>query len=130
MGDSAALKLVTEGVLKQCDALDGLADHLVMNTRACHFDPKTLMCNGAKQATCFSRDQVIGLENVMGGPKNSRGEAIYSDWPWDPGMASPGWRALKLGTSPKPQSNSIDVQLMLSAVKGYSCIPMTSRSTR
>ncbi len=39
----ADLKLVGEGVLKQCDALDGLADRLVMNTRACHFEPKTLV---------------------------------------------------------------------------------------
>ena len=28
----ADLKLVAEGVLKQCDSLDGLADRLVMNT--------------------------------------------------------------------------------------------------
>jgi len=42
----ADLKLVADGVLKQCDALDGLADRLVMNTRACHFDPKSLMCAG------------------------------------------------------------------------------------
>jgi feruloyl esterase len=96
------LKLVAEGVLKRCDALDGLTDRLVMNTRACHFDPKTLMCAGAKQAACLSRNQVMALEKVMGGPRNSRGDAIYSDWPWDPGMASPGWRALKLGTSPTP----------------------------
>ena len=63
------LKLVAEGVLKQCDALDGLADRLVMNTRACHFDPKTLMCAGPKQANCLSRDQATALEKVMGGPK-------------------------------------------------------------
>jgi feruloyl esterase len=59
----------------------------------------------------------------MGGPKNSRGEAIYSDWPWDPGIASPAWRALKLGTSPTAQSNSVDVLLMLSGLKGYFVYP-------
>jgi len=36
----ADLKLVAGGVLKQCDALDGLTDRLVMNTKACRFDPK------------------------------------------------------------------------------------------
>jgi feruloyl esterase len=117
------LKLVAEGVLKQCDALDGLTDRLVMNTRACRFDPKPLMCAGAKQPGCLIRDQVAALEKVMGGPKNSRGEAIYSDWPWDPGIASPAWRALKLGTSPTPQANSIDVLLMLSGLKGYFMYP-------
>ena len=119
----ADLKLVADGVLKACDALDGLADGLVMNTRACHFDPMTLTCAGAKQANCLSREQVGALERVMGGPKNSRGEAIYSDWPWDPGMASPGWRQLKLGTSNTAQLNSIDVLLMLSGLKGYFMYP-------
>ena len=119
----ADLKLIADGVLKKCDALDGLADGLVMNTRACHFDPKPLMCAGTKQPNCLSNEQVTALERVMGGPKNSRGEAIYSDWPWDPGIASPAWRALKLGTSPTAQPNSIDVLLMLSGLKGYFMYP-------
>jgi len=119
----ADLKLVADGVLKQCDALDGLTDRLVMNTKDCRFDPKTLVCAGAKQPGCLSREQVTALKKVMDGPRNSRGDAIYSDWPWDPGMASPGWRALKLGTSPTAQSNSIDVLLMLSGLKGYFMYP-------
>ena len=88
----ADLRLVAEGVLKACDARDGIADGLVMNTRSCSFDPTTLVCAGVKEATCLSTDQVTTLRRVMGGPRNSRGEAIYSDWPWDPGMAAPGWR--------------------------------------
>jgi len=119
----ADLKLVADAVLKACDALDGLADGLVMNTRACRFNPKALICTGAKQAGCLSAAQVAALERVMAGPKNSRGESIYSDWPWDPGMASPGWRMLKLGTSTAPESNSIDVRLMLSGLKGYFMYP-------
>ncbi len=119
----ADLKLVADGVLKACDALDGLADGLVMNTGACHFQPTTLACAGAKQANCLSREQVSALERVMAGPKNSRDEAIYSDWPWDPGIAAPGWRQLKLGTSPTAQPNSIDVLLMLPGLKGYFMYP-------
>jgi len=117
------LRLVADGVLKACDALDGLKDGLVMNTRACHFNPETLGCPSGKQPQCLSHEQVATLERVMGGPKNSRGEAIYSDWPWDPGMAAPGWRQLKLGTSPNAQANSIDVLLMLSGLKGYFMYP-------
>ena len=94
-----------------------------MNTRACRFDLKSLMCAGNKQPNCLSRGQVTALKKVMGGPKNSRGEAIYSDWPWDPGIASPGWRMLKLGTSATSQPNSIDVLLMLSGLKGYFIYP-------
>ena len=119
----ADLKLVANGVLKACDALDGLADGLVMNPRACSFNAKSLTCAGAKQTNCLSREEVSALERVMGGPKNSRGEAIYSDWPWDPGIASPGWRQLKLGTSTRAQPNSIDILLMLPGLKGYFMYP-------
>lgn len=117
------LDLVAAAVLKRCDALDGLADGLVMNTRACHFDPKALACAGGKQPKCLTAEQVAVLERVMAGPKNSRGEAIYSDWPWDPGIAAPGWRQLKLGTSPTARPNSIDVLLMLPGLKGYFMYP-------
>jgi Tannase and feruloyl esterase len=120
---NADLQLVAKGVLKACDAQDGLADGLVMNTRACHFDLTTLACPGAKQPTCLSREQVAALQRVMDGPKNSRGEAIYSNWPWDPGIAAPGWRQLKLGTSPTAKPNSIDVLLMLPGLKGYFIYP-------
>lgn len=117
------LDLVADAVIKTCDALDGLADGLVMNTRACHFSPETLTCKGSKQPDCLSREQVAALQRVMNGPKNSRGEAIYSDWPWDPGIAAPGWRQLKLGNSPTPKPNSIDVLLMLPGLKGYFIYP-------
>jgi feruloyl esterase len=119
----ADLRLVAGGVLKACDARDGIADGLVMNTRSCSFDPATLECTGVREATCLSTEQVTTLRRVMGGPRNSRGEAIYSDWPWDPGMAAPGWRMLKLGTSQTAQPNSADVTLMLSGLKGYFAYP-------
>lgn len=119
----ADLNLVANRILKACDALDGIADGLVMNPRACRFNPESLACPGAKQPTCLSHEQVSALERVMGGPKNSRGEAIYSNWPWDPGIASPGWRQLKLGTSATAQPNSIDILLMLPGLKGYFMYP-------
>jgi len=91
----ADLKLVADGVPKKCDALDGLTDGLVMNTRAPRFDPGPLQCVGAKQPNCLSGEQVAALEKVIGGPKNSRGQAIYSDWTWDAGIASPRLRGAR-----------------------------------
>ena len=44
----AQKKGVIDGVLNACDASDGLKDDMIFNTKACRFDPKTLVC-GAKQ---------------------------------------------------------------------------------
>ena len=39
-------KLIVKGILDACDAKDGLKDGMVFNTRACKFDPETLVCAG------------------------------------------------------------------------------------
>ncbi len=113
------LKLVADRILDQCDQLDGAKDGLVFNTKACKFDPAPLTCRGARTATCLSEQQVQALHKVFAGPTNSRDEALYSDWPWDPGLAGPEWRALKLGTSTTGKPNSRDYSLMLEGLKGY-----------
>ena len=33
---------------------------------------------------------------IFGGPRNSAGEQLYSEWDWDAGIASNGWRSWKL----------------------------------
>jgi pimeloyl-ACP methyl ester carboxylesterase len=99
----ADMKLVQESVLKSCDALDGLADGLVFDLKACQgkFKLASLQCSGAKTESCLSEPQVKALDKMFAGPKNSRGEALYSDWPFDGGIGSsaPGfssWRSWKL----------------------------------
>ena len=67
---------------------------------------------------------------VFDGPRNSKGEELYSDWPWDPGIASAGWRMLKLGTSKTAVPDSAGVTLMLSGLKGYFMTPYDPTSTR
>lgn len=118
------LKLIGDAVLAECDAKDGLKDGMVFNTEACRsFNPAPLACKGPKTDACLSVAQVSALQKIMLGPVNSKGEAIYSDWPYDPGMASQGWRVLKLGTSQSATPNSRDVTLMLTALKGYFMTP-------
>lgn len=99
----ADMKLVAHKVLEKCDALDGLADGMVDNLPACQkaFDIKALQCSGAKTPQCLSAPQVTALQKVFGGPVNSKGESLYSDWPWDAGVGASqagfaSWRAWKL----------------------------------
>jgi hypothetical protein len=99
---AADLAIVAEAVTKACDAADGAVDGMVQNLAQCttarvrpQLDART--CTGAKNATCLSREQVDALVRSLGGPHDSKGHALYADWPWDVGIASTGWRIWKLG---------------------------------
>ncbi len=88
------MRLVAAKVVERCDALDGVADGLVADIRGCQgqFKLSDLKCPGEKKADCLSSEQVKALELTMGGPKNSAGEQLYSDWPYDSGMGAENWR--------------------------------------
>ena len=90
----AELAAVGGAILTACDATDGLTDGMVLNPQACEFDPATL---GPEGSGILSQAQVTALEQSFGGPRNSRGRQLYSDWMWDPGIGAPGWRQWKIG---------------------------------
>jgi pimeloyl-ACP methyl ester carboxylesterase len=101
----AEMNLVGQGILAKCDALDGASDGIVSDLVACQdaFDLATDVptCAGARDGSCLSAAQKTALQNVMDGPSNSSGEALYSTWPWDAGIAASAtgfasWRAWKL----------------------------------
>lgn len=89
----AELDIVSDAVLSQCDALDGLKDGIVATQ--CAFDPSALKGK-------IADDKRAALTRVMEGPKGADGGTLYSDWPWDPGISSAGWRAWKLGFEGTP----------------------------
>jgi hypothetical protein len=117
------LNLVARSVLQACDAQDGLVDGMVQNTRACRFDPSVLQCTGEKSASCLSSPQVDALKKAFSGPKTSRGQDLYVGQPWDPGIATPAWRAWKLGTATTPKPNSNNTMLMSGALGFYFATP-------
>ncbi len=100
----ADMQRVSEHVLARCDALDGLVDGIVGDLAACQ--PRVnlgeLTCSGSRNASCLSAAQVGALQRSMAGPRNSRGEALYSDWSWDAGMGAPNWRFWKLESQIPP----------------------------
>jgi pimeloyl-ACP methyl ester carboxylesterase len=109
---NAELAAVGGAILAACDAQDGLADGMVLNPQACEFDPATL---GPGGSGLLSQAQVTALKQTMGGPRNSRGRQLYSDWMWDPGIGAPGWRQWKIGPLfpgfPVPGNSAIIVTL-------------------
>jgi feruloyl esterase len=99
----ADLALVAGAVRSSCDADDGLADGIVGAYEQCtqkKVQPALvrLQCKAAKTPDCLSSAQISALNRVYAGPVDSKGGALYSNWPWDTGIASFGWRMWKLGT--------------------------------
>jgi pimeloyl-ACP methyl ester carboxylesterase len=97
--------LVSDSIMEKCDRLDGVEDDMVGNPIACQrvFDINhdVPICAGAAthDGTCLSLAQKNVLAQVHAGAKNSRGKALYSNFLWDPGIRSGGWRSWKFVSS-------------------------------
>jgi feruloyl esterase len=83
-------KLVVDGLLEACDALDGIKDGMIFATRRCKFDPRVLQCKGAKTNSCLSAAQVQAIERGFAGPKTRAGLPVYPGFPYDTGIAFKG----------------------------------------
>ena len=96
----ADMRLVADGVLQQCDALDGAADGIVGAIAACQqtFDPKQLRCDANGSRPCLAERQIAALERSFAGPKDSAGRPLYSSWVFDAGLGANDWRNWKLET--------------------------------
>ncbi|OAA73345.1 Tannase/feruloyl esterase [Cordyceps fumosorosea ARSEF 2679] len=70
-------RLIHDEVLRQCDALDGVADGIIEVPSRCRFDPGTLLCDdhhgGSGAAACLNEAQVRQLRR------------IYADYRWPNG---------------------------------------------
>ena len=108
------LKRVAREVLNRCDTADGLKDGLVQDPQ-CRIDTQALQCPAAGEG-CLQPAQAQALADVMAGPRNSQGR-LYFGWPWDPGIAEPGWRAWTLGTAAQGAApNARHITLMAGAL--------------
>lgn len=98
------LFVVAGAVLESCDVLDGAADGFVQDMAACRFDIAAVQCKRGKSKQCLSAAKAKALGEAMGGPRDAKGRPLYTRWPWDPGIAAPGWRAWTLGETAAGQS--------------------------
>ena len=119
----ADLKLVANAVVKQCDRLDGLADGIINDYRACHFDPAVLTCKGSKTESCLTSIQITALKDLMAGPHDSAGHALYAAFPYDAGIADPAFYHMHFGTSANGVLNSADATLGFDSLKYLSMTP-------
>lgn len=62
------LDLISNGVLAQCDGMDGVVDGLLQDPRCCGFDPATLQCEGGDDpSTCLTPEQVDVVGKIYAG---------------------------------------------------------------
>jgi len=109
--------LLAARILEACDGLDGVHDGLTSNLAACQkaFDFKSLQCTAGKTEGCLPEVNVAALTAIFGGPKNSKGEALYSDWPVDGGVGTGNWRMWKVESPIAPWNNFPIIATMGSA---------------
>jgi hypothetical protein len=69
---ASRLPLLHAAVLKQCDKLDGQADGLLADPRACHVDLAAVQCKpGADPASCLSAAEVDTVRRLYDGPRDT-----------------------------------------------------------
>ncbi len=83
-------KLVVATLLKTCDALDGVQDGMIFNTRGCNFEPQLLQCKGEKTDSCLTTVQVQAIAKAFAGPRTEAGRQIYPGFAYDTGIGFKG----------------------------------------
>jgi feruloyl esterase len=81
-------KTLNDGLLDQCDPLDGLKDGMIENVAQCHFKPAKLVCKKGQTAGCIGQPLADTLETAFAGPKDKAGYPIYTPVPFDTGTGA------------------------------------------
>lgn len=122
--NNADLSYVKTKVLEKCDALDGAADGMVQDIKACQAafslatDVATCATGTASNGSCLTTVQKTALGKIFGGAKNSSGTALYADWPYDAGISAPGWASWKMGFGTGTGAGKYGLNLALGSASG------------
>lgn len=111
-------RLIANAILARCDALDGAEDGLVQDAQACRtaFDIRRDIpsCQGVRNGTCLSDAQKSVISAVYGPVRRANGELFYAGFPFDPGIAHPGWGEWKFRNSVRTARNPVSVGYIFS----------------
>ena len=96
---NAKLAMVNRAVVAACDRLDGVADGVINDPRACHFNLASLQCTAGDGPNCLTEEQIGAMRKIYAGPKDVRtGKALYPSYTFgaEGAVASeeekyPGW---------------------------------------
>ena len=100
---AAERQTVARAIAGRCDALDGARDGIVADVAACqaafNLERDVPTCSGARDGQCLAPGQKRMLAAVHAGARLPSGQALYSSFPWDTGIASANWAQWKFVNS-------------------------------
>ena len=102
------LQLLQKLILKQCDALDGVTDHIINDPRDCKFDfSKLPVCPGDQAgAGCFTSQQLVAIKTVYATLTNNQ-DTIYPGFPYGAENEEGSWDVWIAGTNPDLHNPSL-----------------------
>jgi feruloyl esterase len=114
-------KTLVDGMLNQCDALDGLKDGMIENVAACHFNPAKLVCAKGQSSGCIGQALADTLETAFAGPKDRAGYPIYAPVPFDTGTVATPMGYLPSGApgpfGPPSKATTIDLDARIHTIR-------------
>lgn len=122
------MKALGDGIIRSCDALDGLVDGMVSHPAQCKFDPASVQCVGPANADCLPADKVSVVRQMFEGARDADGKPVYVRWAYDPGIDSPLWTMWKMGPADAMPPRAINATLVAGAMSHVFSTPprMTS----
>jgi feruloyl esterase len=70
--DEAAIGILHQGALDECDMDDGVKDGLIGNPVGCRFDPAKLLCKTGETRACLGAAQVEAAKRIYDGPPHTQ----------------------------------------------------------
>lgn len=93
-------KLFMNGLMKQCDAKDGVADGMISDPLGCDFDPAVLSCKPSQTDGCIPPSKIAAIKKAFAGPKNAYGTQVYPGFLFDAGIVAKGFAPGLLALGP------------------------------
>jgi len=85
--------LVYAAQVAACDTDDGIADGIIANPEACHFNPAVLSCSGASNDGCLTDAEIQSVNTIRSDLKDSSGRVIGAPY----GLGNPAQAAPSTG---------------------------------
>jgi hypothetical protein len=95
-------RIVEQTALRQCDALDGLADGTVANPEACHVRLEEAQCKPEGPTQCLTGEQIETARTFYSGLVSADGTLLYPGWA--PGGEGEGWPVWLTGAPAGPNA--------------------------
>jgi pimeloyl-ACP methyl ester carboxylesterase len=80
--------IVSNEIMKQCDALDGLVDRIISVPNNCKFDPAPLLCTNGATSGCLNKAQLEALYKIYSPMYEPDGKFLFPRF--DPGAEDNG----------------------------------------